>query len=373
MPLSVFIDALPYNEITANYSDWFDNMKISELLPNIAYSSSLHWQLYCDKYPDQRGVLVDWVKEPEKNKAIRLISSLLVPLDCIGNLGLVSKKVLNRYIFRRNAFANIPYKFRKEFTEKGRYLFWSKKTYSNEEIFNGYTVISQDEGHKSFELTLSELDATVKKGEKNIFAVFGFADALGHKCRRGELYSGRLKPYMDTLKSVLDSYREKNPNEEILIVSDHGMSTVKHKIDLELEKRFGKQSKKTYIAYCDTAVMCIWCENDELKEKITDYLATRDEGHLLNDTDREYFKATDKKFGDIIYIMREGNVFADNWFGKSIKRPNPDGSGMHGFWPEREAKDQMACIILISSDRILPEKTDYSDAYKLINEVMKGS
>lgn len=373
MPLSIFIDALPFNEIKNNYSDWFSDMQISELLPNIAYSSSLHWQLYCDRYPDDRGVLVDWVKEPEASKLVRVVSTILSPLDSIGELGLYSRKILNRLIFRHNVFANIPFKFRKKFSQRGQYLFWKEKTYSKEKIFEGYKVVSQDEGHKSFEETLDLLKISIESNQKNIFAVFGFADALGHKCRRGEVYSARLKPYMDSLKAVLDLYRAKNPEEEILIISDHGMSTVERKIDLELEKNFGKQSEKTYIAYCDTAVMCIWCEKESLKKRLRDYLATKNEGHLLSDSDRAFFKATDKKFGDIIFILREGNVFKDNWFGKSVKKPNPDGSGMHGFWPEREAKDQMACVMLIGGKEDISNFYDYSTVHKLINKIMKGN
>ena len=373
MPLSIFIDALPFNEIKNNYNDWLKDMQVSELLPNIAYSSSLHWQLYCNEYPDERGVLVDWVKEPEKNKTVKVISRLFAPLDKMGDLGVISKKVLCRYVFRKNMFANIPYKFRGDFTEKGKYLFWDKKTYGQKDIFQGYTVISQDEGHKTFEDTLAQFKEVVEGGEKNIFAVFGFADALGHKCRRGEVYSQRLRPYMDQLKVVIDDYIRTNPNQDVLIVSDHGMSTVKTKIDLQLEKKFGCQGKKNFIAYCDTAIMCIWCANEQLKKEMEDYLAGKTEGHLLTEEDRKRFGATDKKFGDIIYILREGNVFKDNWFGKSIKRPNPDGSGMHGFWPEREAQDQMACVMLLSNDKKLEEIYDYSSAHLLIRKVMKGS
>lgn len=373
MPLSIFIDALPFNEMNENYAEWLENMQISELIPNIAYSSSLHWQLYCDKYPDDRGVFVDWVHEPEKNKAIRFVSTAFSLLDCIGDLGLISKKVFGRYFFKRNAFANIPYKFRKEFIEKGKYLFWNEKAYRAEDIFNGYVVVSQDEGHKTFENTLNMLENVVNSGEKNIFSVFGFADGIGHKCSRGELYSSRLKPYMVSLKTVIDRYRELNPEEEILIISDHGMSTVQNKINLELEKHFGKQGKRSYIAYCDTAVMCIWCYNMQLKEKIEAYLANRIEGHLLTEQDRKYFKVTNKKFGDIIYILREGTVFADNWFGKSIKKSNADGSGAHGFWPERSAKDQMACVLLVSDKRKLDQLYNYPSAHELIKNVMKGS
>jgi hypothetical protein len=45
MPLSLFCDALPYSEMSVQYKDWFDKLQLAPLMPNIAYSSSLHWQL----------------------------------------------------------------------------------------------------------------------------------------------------------------------------------------------------------------------------------------------------------------------------------------------------------------------------------------
>lgn len=372
MPLSIFIDALPYNEMKENYTDWLSNTQLAELIPNIAYSSSLHWQLYCNKYPDERGVLVDWTKVPEKKKAVKLASALFRPLDSLGNMGIVSKKFLDRCVFRRNTFANIPYKFRKHFSARGKYLFWNKETYHNEDLFKDYCVVSQDEGHKSFDATIEELTQLVASGEKKIFAVFGFADSLGHKCRRGEIYSQRLRPYMDTLRAVILEYQSNHPNEPVLIVSDHGMSTVTNHVDLALEQKFGKQSKKTYIAYKDSAIMLIWTENESLKKSIAAYLSDHPEGHLLTEEDRARYKVTDLRFGDLIYILKEGNVFSNNWFGKSLKKPGPDGSGMHGFWPEWEAKDQMACILLSSKKRGLAERYDYPSAQKLINDIMTG-
>ena len=195
MPLSIFIDALPYNEMTKNYSEWFDNIQIAEMIPNIAYSSSLHWQLYCNKYPDDRGVLIDWVKEPENKRSVKFLSFVLSPIDCCEVLGLISRKILDRFIYRKNIFANIPFKFRKDFSEKGQYLFWDKSVYSKESIFDKYSVISQDEGHISFEDTILKLSKEIENGNINIFTVLGFADSIGHKCQRGSVYSERLKPY----------------------------------------------------------------------------------------------------------------------------------------------------------------------------------
>ena len=372
MALSIFIDALPYNEVVANYQSYFPDAQLSELLPNIAYSSSLHWQLYCNQYPDERGVLVDWVKERESKRSVQILATLLAPFDRYSNFGLLARKVLDRVIYRKHTFANIPFRFRKLFSQKGCYLFWNERTYRAAPIFDSYTVISQDEGHKTLDATLDLLHAAIDRGDRNIFAVFGFADAEGHRCRRGELYSQRLKPGMDALLAAVRAYAEKNPQEEILLLSDHGMSTVERKVDLELEKHFGRQKNSTYIAYMDTAVMCIWSKNEALTAEIASYLQTRQEGHLLTPEDRKFFGATNPKFGDLIYILREGNVFANNWFGKSIKKPRPEGSGMHGFWPEREAKDQMACIWLINGKRKLLPESNYPYAHQIITEVMKG-
>ncbi len=370
MALSLFCDALPYSEMADKYTTWLPNMQLSPLIPNIAYSSSLHWQLYCNKYPDERGVLVDWVKEPETNKLINLISSVLSPLDYCGPLGWLSRKFLDRIVFRKNAFANIPYKLRRHFSQKGKYLFWDISTYAQESIFNDYIVVSQDEGHLTFEQTIVKLREAIETGNSNIFCVLGFADSMGHTCKRGDLYSQRLKKYMDVLKESISQYINKHPNEPVLIVSDHGMSTVKNRVNPELEKRFGKSSVSTYIAYADSAIMCVWCKEQQLLDNIREYLDTLNYGHLLTEDERKYYCATDRKFGDLIFNLREGYVFAENWFGKGIKGPSPDGSGMHGFWPEVSAKDQIASVILINSELKLASSYDYKGAYEVINKIM---
>lgn len=370
MPLSLFCDALPYSEMLKNYKNWFNDIRISPLMPNIAYSSSLHWQLYCNKYPDDRGVLVDWTYEPEKSKVVRGLSTILRPLDFSKTLGWLSRKFLDRIIFRRNVFANIPYRFRKDFSEKAKYLFWSVETYSHEEMFQGYTVVSQDEGHKSFGETIEKLNATIESGKTNIFGVFGFADSIGHQCQRGDEYSKRLKTYMDIIKKSIERYLEMHPNEPVLIVSDHGMSTVNNFVDLHLEKKFGKQSKKTYIAYLDSAFLCVWSKQKILIQNIKKYLQSLDCGHLLTEDERKKYRVTNNKFGELIFILREGNVFKTNWFGKSGRKPSKDGMGMHGFWPEEAAKDQIASVVLINSREQLFERYNYSEVYSLIKKIM---
>lgn len=371
MALSIFIDALPYSEIVEEYHNWFKNMQIAELQPNIAYSSSLHWQLYCNKYPDDRGSFVDWTKVPENNSKVKMIANILKPLDAIDPIAFFVKKVLDRVVFKKNIFANIPFAVRGDFSEKGEYLFWDRNVYSKEKAFEGYTVISQDEGHITFEKVIENFNDAIENKNKNIFVVFGFADSMGHKCKRGQLYHEKLHPYMEELSKSIQRYLTSYPNEEVVITSDHGMSTIEKKIELGLEKKFGKQGRNSYIAYCDSCMMCIWSSNQKLLDDIGQYLQLHNEGHLLTEEERIYYRVSDRRFGDLIYNLREGNVFANSWFGKGIRR-HPDGEGMHGFWPERSAKDQMASIILINGHRRLESFYTYKQAHLLLMKIMQG-
>ena len=371
MAFSIFIDALPFTEVDTRYRDWIENEQYAKLIPNIAYSSVLHWQLYCNKYPDERMRFVDWEKQPEKSMSVRVISNMLRPIDSIKPISFLVRKSFDRFVFRRNALANVPFRFRSDFSEQSEYLFWNKDTYSKEKNFWNYDVISQDEGHHSFEETYEKAKTTISSGETNIFLCIGEIDHQGHICARGAEYSKRIRKYMDSIKELIIQYLSLNPNEEILIVSDHGMSTVKQYVDFKLEKQFGKQGKDTYIAYTDSCVMCIWSDNEQLKREIREFLAEKSEGHLLSDDERKYYKASNKLFGDLVFILKEGNCFKNSWFGCSIRK-HPDGEGMHGFWPEIEAKDQMASIILINGRRVLKRIYTYSEAYELISSVMQG-
>ena len=370
MPLSIFIDALPYTEVKEHYSKWFINQQTAELQPNIAYSSVLHWQLYCNKYPDDRLKFVDWQKTPETRKSIRIISCLLRPFDCIRPLSFLNRKVLDRLFFHGNCFANIPMKFRKDFSEQSQYLFWNREVYSKEKLFEKYCVVSQDEGNFSFDETIQKLNNAIESNQKNLFLCIGEIDHQGHLCARGSLYSEIVAKFMAIIRDSIEKYLNRFPEEEVLIVSDHGMSTINNYVDLKLEKKFGAQSWNNYVAYQDSCLMCVWCSDKHKIEDIAEYLKTKEDiGHLLSNGEREYYRTTNPLFGDLIFNLREGNCFKTSWFGNSIKK-HPNGQGMHGFWPDRKAKDQMAAIILINGKHSLAPFYTYFDAYNFIKMVM---
>ena len=371
MPLSIFVDALSYTYLQQQCKALAPDAKLAALRPNIGYSGVLHWQLYCNRYPDERGTFVDWTKVSEAKRSVRVLSRLLQPLDRIPSLGWLSRKALDRVLFHKNTFANIPYQFRPLFSNQSSYLFFDRKNLQKESVFSGYATVLQDEGNRSFEECMHEFLRLLQQDAKNIFLSFGFADQIGHACARGEQYNARLQQPMRRLFDGIAQYHERFPQEEILLVSDHGMSTVQHRIHIDLKQRFGKESKKTYFVYRDTALMCVFIAQKSMQNAVSEYLQSLSYGHLLTQDERECYGVTDPIFGDLIFILHEGFVFDQNWWG-GVRKTSPCGSSSHGFWHGEDICDQTASVLLLSQKRDLLPYYEYPQAYQLIQDVMQG-
>lgn len=369
MPFLLFVDALPFSYIDSYKPIWADGLKYSQLTPNIGYSSNLHWQLFFDLYPDQVGFFTDWSYMPEQNKIIVAISSFFRFADKLGNFGVLLRKGLDRIVFRKNAFANIPFRFRSKFSEYAKYLFFDDKYVTESELYHDYKTIFQDQLKTNDQETLKILEEVVESKESNIFASLGFVDFLGHKLSRGNTYNAAIDKIMGRVRTIIDRYLEIHKDGKLLIVSDHGMSNIKYFISNELDFQVGKQSVKTYLAYLDSCIMRVYVFMESLKNQISTVLENSKNGHLLSEAERVKFGVTNRKFGDYIFILYDGNVYKDNWFGKSIRKKSKE-FGMHGFWPG--GVDHQAVIMTNSEDLLNTSVYNYQDAHKLIKEVMNN-
>lgn len=370
MPLSIFADGLPFSSraLTACLPQ---EMRRACLVPNVGYSASLHRQLYADQYPDDTGVLVDWVHEREASAAVRISAALLSPLDVIPPLGVAARKVLDR-LLRRSVFANIPFRHRAAFSHKGSYLFRSQSFYGTLPLLCGYCVISQDEGNRTFDEAMCLLNSAIAAGERDIFFVTGIFDALGHTCARGDAYEQRITPALTALGAAISAYRAQHPHEEVLLLSDHGMSTLQKRVRLRLDGVLTRRERRRCTVYTDSCMACVFCEDSEVRQRVAAYLDTLPFGHRLDGRERALYRVRDPRFGDELFLLREGFVFADSWFGVSW-RPRPQaGEGMHGFYPEKAAVDQLACVALLSEHRALQTCYDYPSAHALVCAVMQG-
>lgn len=377
MALQIFVDALPYTYIDKYFRDFLgQEQQTAALRPNVGYSSNLHWQMYCNLYPDDMGFFTDWKFAPEHRKDVVALSKMLSFTDSFGNLGMLAKKFMDHYMMRDLCFANIPFRFRPMFTACSRYLFWNAENFDKYDIFKGYQVISQDINKGDFQLSLHMAKDAIKNGTRNLFLSYGFADVLGHRYRRDINYDNALHPFMKQLREVTDLYRESFPDDDVLIVSDHGMATVESSITVDLEKSFGKQSMSTYFAYIDSCIMRVYCPDKKYIEPISGYLQENKAGHLLTESEREYYGITDRNFGGLIFNLFEGSTFDKNWFGYALRKENRvgiagNGIGMHGFWPADHITDHSAVIMLKSADKVLTDGyASYRDVYKMASKLI---
>jgi len=369
MPLVIFVDALPYSFVDKYKSNiWMNGKAYYKLEPNIGYSSNLHWQLFGNVYPDDIGFFTDWSYSKEPNKAVVALSRLLSFTDRIGNLGLYIKKFLDRILLQKNVFANIPFRFRPLFRQNPEYLFFSSNTTRKLDVFKEFDLILDDEIKVSFSELLVRLENSISKKNRNIFISFGFADHLGHELSRSGRYDELINSHMEKLDIQITKYLEANPSEIVVIVSDHGMSNIEKEVDLHLESYFGKESTCNFLSYKDSAIMRLYIFDKTKEQVINEYLSKSEFGHLLTKEERILYRVSNLKFGDFIFVLYDGFVFSDNWFGKTIRKSKIE-YGMHGFWPK--SKDQQAVVITNQPSLVKSSELTYDDFYHLIREVMK--
>lgn len=370
MPLSLFLDALPYTLIRDSYRDWLRDQQTAPVLPGIGYSANLHWQLYCGAYPDDMGFFTDWIEAREPDQGICRTADALQFLDKAPLLGGLSRKVLNRLPRFRGCFANIPYRYRAQFCNRANYLFLHTETLAEVDLFAGYTAVLQDETQAAPEETCARISAEIETGNRKIFGAFSFPDTLGHRGPREERYRQRMRPPMECVRAVTEQYRSAFPEEEVLLISDHGMSAVAREVDAARDLGIGEESGD-YVAFYDAEILKIYLNRESSRPALSARLADSPFGHLLTEEERTRAHVTDRRFGDLIFILKEPYSFARHWFGWNLFGPK-SGYGMHGFWPEQAVSDHTAVAILISGKRTLLPAYDSAGIHGLIRSVMKG-
>ncbi|HPQ48181.1 MAG TPA: alkaline phosphatase family protein [Clostridia bacterium] len=371
MPFCIFMDALSFSY--AYNMNLGSDVQIAGLKPDVGYSSNLHWQLFCNMYPDEIGFFTDWSRKPEPDRAIRMAAGSLKFLDGMKYPALIAKRVLGITFFKgRSGFANIPFRFRKDFRFDADYLFNDCSRLLQNRQFMDYSMVIEKTDTADLGDVIGQFDNHLKNNEKKIFCALSFPDYIGHKTGPGEEFNSRMKPLIKSIKDMIEGYVSLWPHEPILIVSDHGMSRVNEKIDIGLEKVFGRQGNSTYIAFRDSEIMRVYSGDKHLLAQIGRYLEECSQGHLMTESERVHYGVTSTDFGDLIFILHEGYSFRDNWYGKSLRPDKGRYGGGHGFWPFSLSDDGKAVLMLMNSDIRLDDEYDYKKAYTLISSIMGG-
>lgn len=323
--LIVFIDALGYTNaeyIKGKVSQLSDFV---ELTPEQGYSSNQHVAIFGGMLPNDAGYFTDYTLHP------KFSDRWYFPWYIRHNnfINFIIRKVGQRFGL---GGGNIPIGLGGLFINNGFYPLESKKNLMKlspkyrDYNFRLFDIHDEVEGIRS--ISKDELGC-------NEFFVINSLDHKGHLLGpEDESYKSHLEDLLVEVNFLIERFLIKNPRGKVALLSDHGMSNKPIKMKINLESVAGSQGKKTYFYFIDSSVLKVWCFNDDVRNKITNYLNGLDYGELLSTESRNKY-GIGQKFADLVFVVDSSTYFEPQYFGFGlISKTN----GMHGARPE--CKDQ---------------------------------
>jgi len=195
---------------------------------------------------------------------------------------------------------------------------------------------------------------------------FNQLDHLGHKFGPTPFaFKEQLKKIDRYTEEIVTLLKRKNPNLNILVLADHGMSKVCKAVNmLETLSQLRSEMCKDYLAFIDSTMIRFWFFTERARQEICEHLQQIKGGHILTSSERKLLRTpSDVKHGQVVYVVDEGYVLHPCFFhSKSLVK------GMHGYaYP----KTPEALPIIIMNNKIvenakISKKVTFTDIAHLI-------
>lgn len=144
----------------------------------------------------------------------------------------------------------------------------------------------------------------------------------------------RLRLYEQRLEQLLAHAQDHYQEVRLYIFSDHGMANCTEHLDLKaiidsVPLKFGRD----YVAVYDSTMARFWfpgADAARAREVITQRLNQVSQGRIVPDNELERMQAlfTDRHFGELIFLVKEGVLIVPSHMGERPIR------AMHGYHPE---------------------------------------
>jgi hypothetical protein len=155
---------------------------------------------------------------------------------------------------------------------------------------------------------------------------------LHTNCTQPAKVSEKLAWYESQIRKLYELARTIDPDTILTIMSDHGMTPVRHHFDLvsKIEELTFKMPQD-YLAVYDSTMARFWFFNDETRIAFDNLLNDVPCGHVISERElRElgiWFE--DSRYGEVIFLLDPGWLFTKSDFSNSRWMP----AGMHGYHP----------------------------------------
>jgi hypothetical protein len=191
---------------------------------------------------------------------------------------------------------------------------------------------------------------------------------LHHHCETDAPFDERLDWYARGLRSVFEAARAADPVAEFTVISDHGMTPVRHVGDLVGEvERLGLTMPGEYLAVYDSTMARFWFSTNDARRRVEDRLRAIPYGRILADDELERLGILfpDRRYGELVFLLEPGWLIGGSDFNGRGWAP----AGMHGYHPDDAYSDG----IFLSSRRPAAEVKSLLDIHPLMVEAAEAA
>jgi hypothetical protein len=356
-------DLLPYRTPLRTVLG-YSSGAIPTILSGLPPAQNGHWNLY---YFDPRGSPFRWLRHflflPDRVLDNRITRKLLKEMGRrVLGLGplfecCVSPRILpwfnwveKRDLYAPGGIAGAPSIFDRLEGDGIPYCVYSYRDRNDKEILEKARQDIQAEKANFFFLYLSELDMF-----------------LHNHCGNGQAVEERLGWYAAELQELFCSAKRVDPEVSITVLSDHGMTPVKHHYDLvEQVEALGFEMPSDYLGVYDSTMARFWFFDEGARRAITECLTALSCGRTLGPSELQrlgvYFP--DGRYGEVIFLLHPGWLLSRSDFNGHGWSP----VGMHGYHPDDPYSD---AIFLSNNEPSVTIRT-ISDVFECMEAAATG-
>ena len=186
-------------------------------------------------------------------------------------------------------------------------------------------------------------------------------DGLLHRVgNQSEQIAPKLRDYEERIARLMATARQHYEEVRLYIFSDHGMANCEKLLDLKARiGRLPMEMGTDYAAVYDSTMARFWFFNAHARWSITEALQKVPEGEVLTDGElqRLHCLFPDRRFGELIFLVREGVLIVPSDMGERPIR------AMHGYHP----REKHSYATLLTDQPALPEEvTAIPHIYRLM-------
>ena len=177
----------------------------------------------------------------------------------------------------------------------------------------------------------------------------------------------RLDWYAAELRDMFCLAQELDPEASFTIVSDHGMTPVKHQHDLVQDvESLGFQMPVDYLAVYDSTMARFWFFDEGARQAIRERLTSLSCGRILDPSELQRLGVffPDSRYGELVFLLHPGWLLSRSDFNGHGWSP----VGMHGYHPDDPDSD---AIFLSNNEPSVTVRT-ISDIFQCMEEATIG-